>query len=146
MAFINEKITDEADRERVRSWQPENPITRETVKPRQWTADRARDAYLFWLGGQGAQHSEAPGYYVLVWRNESILLETFDRGQGVPYSAAGVEIWWKIDNIFMSPVLEGQEQEVIELIKESLTVMDSRDEYRVKVNFDHIANPVLVKE
>jgi hypothetical protein len=145
MAFINEKITDPADQERFRFWDLANPVTHEPVTPRKWTADRQRDAFLFWLGGQGAQHSEIPGYYALVWHDEVIVLETFDRGQGVPYSDEGVTIWWKIGAVFLPAALERQRKEAINLIKESLTAMDDRSEYRVKVKFDHIANPIIMR-
>jgi hypothetical protein len=47
-----------------------------------------------------------------VFKRSAVILETFDRGQGAPYSAKGVEIWWTIDSILIPSALKDHKAEI----------------------------------
>jgi len=146
MAFVNEDITEEKDIELFNLFNFKNPVSDEKLRPRKWTIDREREAFVVGLGGRGFYDSEIPTFYALVWKRNVIILETYSKGQG-NYST-GIEMWWKISKIKAPEILIQDQQTIINLIKGAFDAQGfayERDRV-TRVNFDYIAKPSFVKE
>lgn len=143
MAFVNELIS-EVDREAFYSFKFKNGVTRKSIQAWRWTIDRERDIFLVSLGGQGFERSEIPEFFALVWRNNVIRMEAFNKECGDIQS--GVEIWWRITRIEIPEILRSEQEIIIELIKEVFDAYGSSHKRNIvkRINFDMIATPIFV--
>ena len=123
MAFKREKITDEKDMVLFDSYEfvtPANvPIKSYYVDTRtinSWSIDRERNAFLTKIGGGG--HAKRPDIYVLVWNN-NVIVFAFDRTYKKNEKGEDVK-YVKILRIFAPKSLAGHDDEIINLIKESI--------------------------
>lgn len=120
MAFVNENITSEEDKALFNSFGFKNPITREILDPLDWTIDRERDIIFIYMGGQGFEGGEIPIFFGLVVRKKTILIETFYKTKGCQKDPNGLEIWWRITNIYIPKEISLERIKLIELLKEAL--------------------------
>jgi hypothetical protein len=116
MAFVNELINEE-DKQKIdwtkfKAWTYSKPH-----RPWKWTIDRERDVFLVGLIGRGRENDH-PEVYALSWKGNVIRFEAESEGKG--YFASGVDMFWKIFNIYIPPYLEGQRQEILSTIKEAI--------------------------
>ncbi len=146
MAFVNEEIVEEKDKELLASFNLKNPITNELRKANRWTIDRENLIFFMGLGGQGFYQGEIPEFFSLIWDNKEISIEAYSKGQGDRFS--GVEIWWKITNIQVPESLRDNNAILIDTIKDAFTIYGRfhRNDYIKRVNFEYIAKPVFYKE
>ena len=117
MAFVNEAISG-ADKSKYDAFNFKSPFNGEPVPAWKWTIDHERDVFLVWLGGQGGEQSEIPGFYVLVWKDQAIPFSAFSKGCGNYHT--GIELWWNVFDIRIPQHMESKREEVIELVKEAI--------------------------
>src|SRR5262249_17327748 len=115
--FVNETVPD-ADKERFESWGLICPTTRKAVKPWKWSIDRARDAALVALCGQGDWVTDVPMFYALVWRGRIIEIETHCKATG--NSADGFGLLWKVGKVTAPKALAPEQDTVLALVREAL--------------------------
>lgn len=117
MPFVNETIA-EVDRPKYEAYGFKSPFRNELVPSWRWAIDRERDVFLVSLGGQGAEHSEIPMIYRLVWKGEIIRFHAFSKGRG--NAQIGVELWWNVVDIVIPEHLKPKQAEIYQLIREAL--------------------------
>jgi len=116
MAFVNELISEEdkqkIDWSKFKAWPSSKPH-----RPWKWTIDRERDVFLIGLVGRGRE-DDHPEVYALSWKGDVIRFEAESGGKGM--FTTGVDMFWKIFNIYIPSHLERQRQEIIETLKEAI--------------------------
>ena len=71
------------------------------------------------LEGQGVDGYDVPPLFLaLFWQGKVIRIEAYTRGTG-SYQT-GTEKWWRVTNIFIPKELQGQDDGVLQLIREAL--------------------------
>ena len=82
MAFVNEEISSEEDKERFNSFGFISKYTRKLIEPDMWTIDHERDIFLCSLDGVGNRRAERPCFLVLVIKGVPVYITTYIEGHG----------------------------------------------------------------
>ncbi|MDE6208948.1 MAG: hypothetical protein K2M73_04625 [Lachnospiraceae bacterium] len=128
MAFIYERVKEE-DRELFNSFVK----SRKANKYTRWVADKERNIYFFWIGGESREYTKE---YFLAWNDLKVYIYT-----EVKCGKEDVHIW--IKRISMPKVLSNNNEkinEIVDMIPEILQMM-----YRSKIIFEEIVTPSFRK-
>ena len=94
-----------------------NEYNKMIFRSKVWAIDRERNAFLTSLGGRGVE-DDVPEYYALVWNN-NIIIFALHHGHKKNENGEDIRIR-KIQKIFAPKFLEGNDDEITDLIKESM--------------------------
>lgn len=117
MAFIREYLTEETEKQ-FASYKLNNPVTLDPLQIFRWYIDRERNLIFFGLGGQGILGGDIPAYYALIWNDNIIVIETFSKAKLI--NQVTEEEHWYIVDIKAPVCLKGQEERIVELVKQSI--------------------------
>lgn len=117
MAFIRERLTEET-KKKLYSYKLNNPVTLDPLNPFRWFIDKERNMIFLGLGGQGILGGEIPAYYALIWEEKVIVVETFSKAESIDQLTE--EGHWYITDIQAPVSLKGKEEEIMELVKDTI--------------------------
>jgi hypothetical protein len=120
MAFVNEYLTDEAERKKYGSAHV--------------TLDRERNAWLTRSGGGGPR----PEFIELHWQGEEIKMHAYEFQTGT--AKDGLVISWKIAKMLIPEKLVAKRPEIIEMVREALIAHKCGG----LIQHDHLVNKVIV--